>query len=102
MGIIRKTMSISTLGVVPWRNAAERAPAARYARQTRNAARVAVVQNQAMLRQGKRAARAAQQPVVFYEAPVRPAPGWYTDPFDPRCVTWWDGLAWHGSTRRWA
>ena len=42
MGLIRKTMSLSTLGLVSFRNKEERTT--RYARQTRNAARAQVAQ----------------------------------------------------------
>ncbi len=42
MGLLRKTMSLSTLGLVSFRNKEERTT--RYTRQTRNAARAQVVQ----------------------------------------------------------
>lgn len=47
MGLIRKATSISTLGLVSYRTSGERA--ARYARQTRNAARLNNIQNMQMI-----------------------------------------------------
>lgn len=103
MGMIRKAASLGTLGIVPWRPPAQRTPVARYARQTRNATRVAVLQNQAMIRQGRKAARvaAAPQPVVIVAPATAPA-GWYPDPTDGRCVCWWDGRSWWPDSKRWA
>lgn len=49
MGLTRKTMSICTLGLVPFRDRAERQ--ARYARQTRNAARASVAMEAAQLQE---------------------------------------------------
>ena len=43
MGLLRKTMSFSTAGLVPYRNKEERAT--KYAKQTRNAARALVAQH---------------------------------------------------------
>jgi len=47
MGMTRKLMSISTLGMVSYRDKGERAN--KYARQTRNAARAQVAQNAAQI-----------------------------------------------------
>lgn len=47
MGIIRKTMSVSTLGLVKFRSDAEMSN--KIAKQTRNAARANVVQNQMLI-----------------------------------------------------
>lgn len=111
MGIIRKTASLGTMGIIPFSSPAERAikrnkaqtkaakQTARHTKQTRNAARVAAlgslvgaVQNQAMLAQGREE--------VDRQAQLTPA-AWYPDPSDPRMVCWWDGVQWHPETRRW-
>ncbi|MGO1950854.1 MAG: hypothetical protein ACTH1D_14555 [Mycobacteriaceae bacterium] len=54
MGIIRKTMSVSTLGMVSYRSNSEKSArankkSAKYAKQSRNAARAQVAQNGLML-----------------------------------------------------
>lgn len=49
MGITRKTLSICTLGLIPYRNREERQT--RYARQTRNAARASVAMEAAQLQE---------------------------------------------------
>lgn len=97
MGIIRKTMSVSTLGLVDYRSDKERI--AKYTRQTRNATRVAAAQN-AKLIDGQRN-QLAQSHVHHVESqvPVPSAPpvqgppaGWYPDPSGT--VRWWDGWRW--------
>lgn len=89
MGIIRKTISVSTAGLVDFRSDKERT--ARYSRQTRNAVR-AQSQMQADL--------AAQQMTTPPPQPVRMTPGWYQHPGDPAGLArWWDGNGWTGSTQ---
>jgi len=120
VGIIRKTMSVSTLGMVSYRSNSERSArankqSAKYAKQSRNAARAQVAQNGLMLdaqRQqleatyqgnGVRQAQyedvtAAQTPIA---APVMGMPaGWYQDPQDPTFICYWNGQAWDSSTRQ--
>ncbi len=107
MGLLRKTMSVSTVGLVPYRNKEERA--AKYAKQTRNAARALVAQQAVDLQlqreqaEGVRqlnaqaearrieAARQAQRAVEV--SPSGPPPGWYKDP-EGEMTRWWDGTAW--------
>lgn len=78
MGLMRKITSVSTFGLVDYRSDKERA--ARYAKQTRDAAREQV-------KLAKK--QAEQQP-----APTAPAPGWYPDQVDQRFVRYWDGSQW--------
>ena len=68
MGMTRKLMSVSTVGLIDFRSDKERI--ARYTRQTRNAQRVAVVQNARMLdNQRERMAQAHVQ-VTGHDAGV--------------------------------
>lgn len=112
MGIIRKLTSISTLGVVSYRNSGEKT--AKVAKQTRNAARANVVQNMQLIElQRQQLAAAANAQVlqathiaatIHTAQPVRqgpPAlpPGWYKDPSDERALTWWDGIGWDPDTK---
>lgn len=112
MGIIRKVTSISTLGLVKYRNSTEQAT--KLAKQTRNAARMNNVQNMQLIelqRQQLAAAENAQvlqatqiaatvnaASVVRQGPPALPA-GWYQDPTDERALTWWDGAEWHPQTK---
>jgi hypothetical protein len=108
VGLIRKTMSMGTFGLVDFRSDKERT--ARYIRHTRNAVR-AQSQMQAQLAQQEaeaayRQAALAQQQMNFAAAqlavtqnpPVQPqavAAGWYRNPAgDPARLQWWDGYAW--------
>jgi hypothetical protein len=108
VGIIRKTMSLSTMGVVSYRNKDERAT--KYAKQTRNAARAQVVQNGMMLetqrqmlngidhgnvREEVRDMRAPQAPT-----PAAPPAGFYSDPNgDTSVLRWFDGAQWTDMTK---
>ena len=101
MGLLRKSISVTTMGVVPFRTKDERTM--RYARQTRNAARAQAAHGAAML-------DAQRQQLVALTAANAPAhprahaipPGWYPDPIDQRFVRWFDGGAWstHVTPRR--
>jgi septal ring factor EnvC (AmiA/AmiB activator) len=66
--------------------------AAKYAKQTRNAARVTAVATVVTAKDQRRAMRQAQ--------PVKTPAGWYPDPFDGRCVTWFDGARWVPESKR--
>lgn len=114
MGMIRKTMSLTTLGLVDFRSDKERT--ARYARQTRNATRAQVAQNMQMLEQQRE--QLAQSYVQHVEAqaqriapltpeavlnaggppPAGPPPGWYPDGQGAR--RWWDGARWTDQLQR--
>lgn len=102
MGLFRKVTSISTLGIVPYHNGQEKTArtqkrAAKYAKQTRNAARVGAVAGVVGVVQNH---SAAKQAIPSGPMPTAPA-GWYPDPTDPRRVCWWDGFQWHPETQRW-
>ena len=112
MGILRKTMSLSTVGLVSYRSKDERAT--KYAKQTRNAARAQVVQNamslehqrqminqndHANVREEVRDMRAEQQQLA--PAPVAAPPaGFYSDPSgDATLLRWFDGAQWTDMTK---
>lgn len=111
MGLTRKFLSISTLGIIPFRNREERQAA--YARQTRNAARASVALEASQLQElrGIRTGvdhgniaretsyiRDELQAMPFYERELgqgATAPGWYRDPHDPTIRSrWWNGVSW--------
>lgn len=120
MGIMRKMTSVSTGGMVGYRDKDERAT--KYARQTRNAARAQVAQNAVQLelqrqqlaaldhgnaREEVRDIRSGFTPL----APIMPAkpipietrqgppPGWYQDQNDADTHRWYDGQEWTDVTR---
>ncbi|MBJ7451428.1 MAG: DUF2510 domain-containing protein [Blastococcus sp.] len=108
MGIIRKTMSFGTVGVVSYRSKSERA--AKYAKQTRNAARAQVVQNGLMLETQRQMVNGIDHANVREEvrdmrAPVAPTPaappaGFYSDPQgDASLLRWFDGSQWTDMTK---
>lgn len=128
MGLFRKTVSISTLGAVRYRSSGEdtaraaraQRKAAKYSRQTRNAARVGAAsavygnyQNSRAWRQDQDDRQLAfnqeaweQQAMLQQQAHLPPTdapywtPGWYLDPYDTRYVTWWNGQSWDPQTKR--
>lgn len=101
MGLIRKTMSVCTVGLVSYRTDGERQ--ARFARQTRNAVRAQVAQGGVGLHlQRDRLAQATSHHVddVAAGGPPRYAgvpAGWYDD--GAGHVRWWDGGRWTPHTR---
>ncbi len=113
VGLIRKTMSISTLGLVDFRSDKERT--ARYTRQTRNATRAQVAQNMQALElqremlaqnhvqhveaQAQRIAPLTPQAVLGPAGPppAGPPAGWYPD--QARQQRWWDGTRWTEHTQ---
>lgn len=109
MGLIRKATSISTLGLVKYRSDAEQSN--RIAKQTRNAARAQVAQNQIMIANQRDQLEAQIQgngyQIARDVAPVQPAAvpppalpaGWYADPTDNRARCWWDGQQWHPQSK---
>ena len=110
MGILRKMTSISTAGVVSYRNKDERA--VKYQKQTRNAARAQVAQNAAQLEMQRQQLAAmdhgnvreevrdmrAMQPMAPImppqPMPQGPPPGWYPDQANQALVRWYDGVRW--------
>jgi hypothetical protein len=114
VGLIRKTMSISTMGLVDFRSDKERT--ARYTRQTRNATRAQVAQNMQALElqremlaqnhvqhveaQAQRIAPLTPQAVLGPGGgppPVGPPAGWYPDQQGQQ--RWWDGTGWTEHTQ---
>jgi hypothetical protein len=102
MGLLRKAMSISTIGLIDYRSDKERI--ARYTRQTRNATRVAAAQN-ARIRNNQRE-QLAQAHVHHVEQqtklpdphpPYVFAPGWYN--YGDGIFRWFDGYQWTPHTR---
>ncbi|UZJ26270.1 DUF2510 domain-containing protein [Rhodococcus antarcticus] len=117
MGIIRKTTSLGTLGLVNFRGKDERAN--NYAKQTRNAARAQVAQNAMQLELQRQQLAALDHGNVREEVrdmrqefppiapimppqpiPVGPPPGWYPDQHDQQLVRWFDGTQWTEFTQR--
>ncbi len=109
MGLIRKTMSMSTGGLIDFRSDKERI--ARSTRQAKNEAKkqTALLKQQNRIQQLTAAAAAASsQPVmpapVAYQPPTPalppapavqgPPPGWYEDNQDPTMLRWFDGSVW--------
>ncbi|OLT33702.1 hypothetical protein BJF84_21445 [Rhodococcus sp. CUA-806] len=93
MGIIRKTMSVSTLGIVNYRNEAERT--SKYTKQTRNAARAQVVQQGVDLELQRQQLAAMNHANVREEMRPSTTPAdWYPDPGNPGFVRWFDGSQW--------
>ncbi|MEU2349899.1 DUF2510 domain-containing protein [Modestobacter sp. NPDC049651] len=109
MGLIRKSMSLGTMGLVNYRSKDERT--AKYAKQTRNAARVQVAQTAMMIENQRQQLAAADHANVREEvrdmravqapapSPVGPPPGFYNDPDDPAVLRWFDGSQWTGMTK---
>lgn len=96
VGLSRKIASISTAGLVNYRNDGERT--AKYTRQTRNATRLAAIQNGKMLNNQERQITQAQVHFVEEQVaampPGAPPPGWYPNPADGTSPWWWDGVQW--------
>jgi hypothetical protein len=124
VGLFRKTMSISALGVVLFRNPHPQERMFHYSRQTRKytkqirkATRAQAASQQAMVAQQRHQLAIEQQQLMYgaaqaaaiaqiAAAPVWsgpqacPPPGWYPDPTDPAQVSWWDGTRWLPETKR--
>lgn len=100
MGIIRKAMSISTLGAVDLRSDKER-----IARSTRRTHRAIKDQTKYQVElaeaQAQAAALVAAASAAAQRAPALggPPPGWVTDQQDPSLLRWWDGQQYTGHTK---
>ncbi|OMQ16787.1 hypothetical protein A7K94_0200210 [Modestobacter sp. VKM Ac-2676] len=107
MGLIRKSMSLTTGGIISYRNKDERV--AKYTKQTRNAARAQVAQNAMVLENQRKQIDAADHSNVREEirdmratapAPAAAPPaGFYNDPEDPLVLRWFDGTQWTSMTK---
>lgn len=112
MGIIRKSMSMSTLGAVDFRSDKERTAA-----YTKGARKQAKKQTKLMKDQGREQAKLMESQMeqqrlqsaalLAQSAPVLPAPvrsqsqptGWYPDQQNPSLVRWFDGAQWTEQTQ---
>jgi hypothetical protein len=95
VGLIRKTLSASTLGAVDWKSDKERMAAS--ARKTKTAAKKGnklLEEQNALLRQQAAQHAAAQRSAGQPAAPTAPPAGWYDDPHGDSGKRWWDGSAW--------
>ena len=110
MGLIRKTMSLSTVGIVDYRSKKERAT--KYSKQTRNAARAQVAQTAMMLENQRKQLAAADHanvreevrdmrsaPPVAAPSVAAPPPGFYNDLQGPTILRWFDGSQWTSMTK---
>ena len=105
MGFIRKVASVSTVGMINFRGKNERAN--KYAKQTRNAARVQVGQNAAQLELQRQQLAALDhgnvreevRDIRYPQQPQLPPAGWYPNPEDPAVVRWFDGTRWTDFTQ---
>lgn len=95
MGMLRKSVSLLTVGLVDYRSDKERV--ARSARLTKEAVRKG---NRQQNRLGKREIRLLQEQNALLAVPIVPrhvAPaGWYPDPGGSGRHRWWSGEAWTG------
>jgi hypothetical protein len=87
MGITRKFLSVSTLGLIDWRSDKER-----IARSTRRTDKGIRAQNKLIAQQTLEARHAAP-------AQSLPPAGWMPDAQDPRLLRWWDGSKWTEHTQ---
>ena len=99
MGIIRRTASISTLGMINGQSAKKRT--AKYTKQTRNAARAQVAQQAVSLELQRKQLAALDHANVREELrPQAVQPNWYADPGNPFVLRWHDGAQWTAHTHR--
>lgn len=112
MGVTRKFLSVSTVGLVRFRTANERT--ARHTRQTRDIMRRQSADDAfARAWANRKAKKYARENAADAERfrrlgaaatnPSNPPEGWYVDPADDNIIRWWDGKAWteHTSLRDW-
>lgn len=90
MGIIRKTMSVGTLGLIDFRSGKEAARRAA-AKESKANAKLAKAQTKVAKSQMTTAPGSEAQPVPA------PAPGWYAVPGG---LSYWDGQQWSSFTPR--
>lgn len=93
MGLTRKTMSICTLGLVPYRSRDERQM--RYAKQTRNAARASVAMEAAQLQELRGIRDGIDHGNIREEVRDMRRGSWLQRHDDPAgTLRWWDGTRW--------
>lgn len=102
MGLIRKTLSVSTMGLIDFRSDKERTAA--YTKRGAREARKQTGMLRSQLAQDRAAVLAQNQQQAEIDAqaaqPGSVAPGWYPCPTDPPgTLRLWDGEAWTDRTK---
>ena len=83
MGMLRKAMSMSTIGLVDFRSDKERTAAYTHGALQQQKKQTRLMQQQANQQQ--------YAPQPQYAPVLAPQPGWVQDPVDSRYVRWFDG-----------
>jgi type IV secretory pathway TrbL component len=101
MGLMRKVMSVSTMGAVDFRSDKERTAAYTKAAKKEAKEQTRLMREQAAHLRTMRQAEQAQQQAAptSSPAPQMPPAGWYPDQADASLVRWFDGTQWTDVTQ---